>query len=402
MRPTLTAAAIALTLTACATDLDDPPEGEDGTGDLSEATDAKTDGTAERKAAITGMTVWIDPVARIVAADGRAHWVLDARASRNLAAVSAWVPDDAFGAAAITGKRTFTITLRDGHEQHTLLSGMPIFVTLEPVTGEPADAAIWIAPRVARASGSTRISLDPTIAPIWNGGDVIYRGGASLTSGWADLGIATPADTNPQVVMSGARTYRLDWQFAALAAVAAAPGAPVRALATRAGTTVERTAAVELRVARLGLTRRDPRAVWPNRCAATVAACLAALPTGTIDAGACGTYRQVQACGGPTAATGPSGDQLAADLRDWLAPWYAQHGADVAAAGGNSLAAAQAAVDPAGFAEVTDPAEDPYAHDLAVTRVYRHRDVVYPGSDIAWFLAYERASGAFLEAYDFN
>lgn len=66
--------------------------------------------------------------------------------------------------------------------------------------------------------------------------------------------------------------------------------------------------------------------------------------------------------------------------------------------GGNDLAAAQAAVDPAAFDIATDVEEDPYAHDLTRTWVFRHRDVTFPGSDRVWFVSYEKASGVFLEA----
>jgi hypothetical protein len=34
--------------------------------------------------------------------------------------------------------------------------------------------------------------------------------------------------------------------------------------------------------------------------------------------------------------------------------------------------------------------------------VWRHPDVVWPGSDIVWHGAYTRASGELVEVYDFN
>ena len=51
-----------------------------------------------------------------------------------------------------------------------------------------------------------------------------------------------------------------------------------------------------MRVVRLGLTRGDPREVWPTSCDPSVRACLAALPSAESDTAACGSYRQVLAC----------------------------------------------------------------------------------------------------------
>ncbi len=100
--------------------------------------------------------------------------------------------------------------------------------------------------------------------------------------------------------------------------------------------------------------------------------------------------------------TVPDGARLAADLRAALADWYGQHGGDAASSGGASLAAARAAVDAGAFEEILDADDDPQGHDLGRVRVFAHPDVVWPGSDIVWFLVYDRATGAHLEAYPFN
>lgn len=74
----------------------------------------------------------------------------------------------------------------------------------------------------------------------------------------------------------------------------------------------------------------------------------------------------------------------------------------MAGTGANDLAGARAAVQSSLVEEVTDVEEDPFAHDFGTTIVFRHPDVVYPGSDIVWFGAYDRATGGLLEVYDFN
>lgn len=98
----------------------------------------------------------------------------------------------------------------------------------------------------------------------------------------------------------------------------------------------------------------------------------------------------------------PDATRFASDLTIALVDWYAAHGDDVAQMGGNTLPQAQAAVSVELVDEVTDPDEDPYAYDPAVFQVFRHPDVVFPGSDIVWFGAYRRDTGALVEIYDFN
>jgi hypothetical protein len=91
-----------------------------------------------------------------------------------------------------------------------------------------------------------------------------------------------------------------------------------------------------------------------------------------------------------------------ADLRSHLVHYYRQFGADIVTAGGNSLQQAQDAVSLDLVVELAHIEDDPYAHDLDVFRVLRHPDVVFPGSDIAWFGAYHRDTCVLSEIYDFN
>ncbi len=389
-----------LLFAGCLTPDDDLPEGEDGVGDLDETTadpDGKADATSEIRARIDGLTVWVDPA--MVARDGA--WILEGRASRNLDAIQSWVPDDAFATAAITGKRTFEVRFAAGHELDTLLSGLPIFVTVTPTSGDPATAAVWVAPRLTAMTGSSRIYLHTAIEPVWVAYELVYRGAATIATGWGELQVWTDGGPAPQPVATGGRAWRIDGSYEALAGGLGA-GRPVHAAVYKDGVSAEKSASIALRVTRLGLTRLDAAVVWERTCDDDVAACLAALPAGTIDTGACGSYRQVQSCGGLDVPEAPAGVTMADDLRAHLVGWYAQHGADVAAAGGNTLAQAQAAVDAYGFERVELAEEDPEAHDLTTTWVFRHGDVVYPGSDIVWFVAYDKGTGALLRVYDFN
>jgi len=380
-----------LLISACAVEGDDAPEGEDGVGDYDESvTDDKADG-AELRARIDGLTVWVDPVLQHTSAG----WVIEGRASRNLESVFSFVPDDAFATAAITGARTFTVTFEPGHELNTLLSGLPILISVDPLTGANATAAVWAKPRLTNFAGSSRVYLNTTIAPVSVGNELVYRGGASTAVGWSNLAVWGDGGAGPQVVAQPARKYRVDWTYDALVAAQV-----VHASASKNGVTAEKTATLEVAVARLALTRLDPYEAWPRECEADVQACLDTLVG--VDAGACGSYREVQSCGGVALAAAPSNATIVADLRAHLVGWYAAHGADVTAAGGNTLAAAQAAVDPSKLVKITSPDEDPEGHDLGTFHTYRHPDVTHPGSDIAWFVVYSRDTGELVSIYDFN
>ena len=338
---------------------------ESGAADTAEAgEDGKFDSTGELRVRIDGMTLWVDTFARVEGEGDERVYVIDGRASRNLASVHSWVPDDAFGQAEVVSARSFEVRLTSGHEQNTLLSGMPIFVDLTSTTGEPAHAAIWLSPRATRFAGSYKLYVHTAIEPVWSGGELSYRGQVTVPAGWQTS--ATVAGSSAPAVFSlDARHAGIDYTFDQVSR--AMVGTPITITAGDGDEVVQKAVGLSPRAVRIGLTRRDPREVWP-----------------------------------PAQADGPSGETMAGDLRDWLIVHYQNHGADIVASGGNDLAAAQAAVDPAAFEELADPEEDPHGHDFADVRVYRHPDVIFPGSDLVWFVVYERSSGTFLEAYDFN
>jgi hypothetical protein len=359
-----------------------------------EVIDGKAD--TELRVRVDGLTVWIDPA--VTRADGDRPWRLDGRASKNLASVHSFVPDDGFGRATVKSARTFELAL-DDHELNTILSGMPLFVEIEPTSGASATASVWLAPKLGEFSGTSKLRIDSTVTPRWVAGDVIYRGGARVEPGWS---MAVAGDDAPQVFAEPvANRFRIDIHYRQLAPAATAPFT-FEAHNHDGSQSGAKQARVVMATRRIGLTRLDPEAVWQQRCEAKVRTCLQALPASTADAGTCGTYRQVHVCGGLELGEQPAGDRIASDLRAFLVGYYADHGADITGSGGNTLAQAQAAVDPTKFTLVTDPGEDPFAHDLGAFWVFRHPDITFPGSDIAWFAAYEKSTGALVEIYDFN
>ena len=107
-------------------------------------------------------------------------------------------------------------------------------------------------------------------------------------------------------------------------------------------------------------------------------------------------------CAGGSCDAAVDASRFADDLRAALVDHYAQYEDDIVGPGGNTLSQAQDAVDASLVVELTDPEEDPEAHDLSVFRVFSHPDVTFPGSDIVWFGAYDAASGALALVYWYN
>jgi hypothetical protein len=283
---------------------DRPPLGSgDELGDSEDVSDAATASAsrapAELTASVEGLRVQLAPVVTTESIDGATRWRIDGRSSVDLASVASWVPDDAYGEASLTGPRTFSVELRDLSEQNTMASGLPLFLTMTEASGAKAEAAIWFRPRLSAGAGSRRIRFYATVRPVWLGGDIVYRGRLAVDPGWSASILNTPA---PQQVPLEGGKLRLDWAFEPLAATLRQDLGVVRARAQHGAQVVERAAALEVRAVRLGLTRLDPREVWPTLCKPVVCACLAALPVGEPDTEGCGSYREVLACGGPEGA----------------------------------------------------------------------------------------------------
>lgn len=119
---------------------------------------------------------------------------------------------------------------------------------------------------------------------------------------------------------------------------------------------------------------------------------------------ACDPSAVVALAGGvsPQAPSPVDADRFVTDLGAALHDWYTTHGADVAAAGGEPLVDALLAVDVGQVDEVRDPSDTPFGDDLSTTAVFRHPDVVFPGSDRAWFGAYRLSDGSNLYVADFE
>jgi hypothetical protein len=256
------------------------------------------------------MTVWVD--AQLWQASSEPPtWIIEGRASRNLAEVFSWVPDDAFGQAEIVSARRFRIAL-DSHEANSLLSGLPLLVSLRP-TGAPErthTARLRVEPGLGRFFGSSGVFVDQALQPVWLDGNVAYRTHVHVASGAELEGVTTLDGGSQGLERLDSATYRMDWSFERLRQVGLRRVAFVAH--SEDGATLTKWATVQWVVARLGLTTEDPYVVWPSaECRLAVRRCLDGLPGSRRDTGACGSFREVLACGGPFAP--PADDEVVGD-----------------------------------------------------------------------------------------
>ncbi len=392
----LLALGVGLLLSGCGAD-PAPPSGDGeapGPDTAEQVDDGKAD-SVELRVRTGVTTLWVRKLATVDVGPTGPRVTIHARTSRNLASAFSWVPDDAFGTTSVVSARKLEVVLDEGHEINTLLSGLPILVNIDTTTGSPSHytARFQLVPRLGSFHGSSALHPSTVVRPVYVRDEedpLRYRGHVRGDDALSTLSVTGAMSVNPL----SATEVDFDWTYEGLMAA----GFPASNVITLSAAPLEKQAALDLKVLSLSMTTLDPYSVWPDpECKAEVSQCIAA--TAGADLGDCGSYHEVQVCGAQAA---PSADVFAQDLSTHLVEWYAAHGADVAAMGGNTLELAQAAVSASKVSELSDPEDDPYAHDFSTTVVFSHPDVVFPGSDSVWFGAYDRQSGALLEVYDFN
>ncbi len=271
--------------------------------ELSEADDLAL--STELRARAGALTVWFQPVLTSRLIDNRVRWVASGRASRDLAGVFSFVPDDAYAQATLTGPRTFELILDDASELNTVLSGTRLLVRFDVVgSTEAVYAGVQFAPRFGNLTGTSRMSVTPEVVPVYAHGGLTYRGRARTTSAAAILSASTPDDATFLLSRRAvAGQWNVDLSFESLALALSTPGVnadKVEFTLNENGTLRSKRAVLTATVSGLELTTADPYEVWfPTRCTTPVRACLNALPVGTTDFGDCGSYREVDACGLP-------------------------------------------------------------------------------------------------------
>ncbi|MFY2558645.1 hypothetical protein ACN469_13535 [Corallococcus terminator] len=294
LRKLLVACWIVLGMSGCMDSHDEPaPEVELG---VSEA-----EATATRiYATEASLELSFETMGTFETRNGVRSLILKATANRYLKRVFSFVPDDAFGTANIISERRFEVVLPVGHELNTVLSGLPLFITVETFTGTPTNytAKIEVYPRFFDFRGTNAVWIDEKVDPVYvrNGADVlVYRGRADVS---AEALTVTAPDGVPVVAAVDADTYRLDWSYSTVEKAMDPTTLPLTFTVYQGGqATEQKTARLVPRVTVLELTTGDAYETWPTpSCELAVYNCFHSQPPGTTDFAACGTYRQVSRC----------------------------------------------------------------------------------------------------------
>ena len=225
--------------------------------------------------------------------------VVKGRANQDLSSVFSFVPDDAFGMASLTSARRFEILLPDGHEANSVLSGLPLLLSVQPASpgALTRTAQLTLGARFIRFSGSTQLFIQSAVTPVYTPdpvNDLRYRGEVSVPVDTTALEVSTSGGSDPAVSRADADTFRFAWEYESFADTASQDTLPVFFSALRASGLEEfKQAYVELRLTGLQITTGDPYEVWPTpSCEPSVFACVEA----GGDISACGDYRAVKRC----------------------------------------------------------------------------------------------------------
>lgn len=389
---------VGLFLTACVEE-DSPSETA-----TAEFLDGPADGLSTLQLRADGLTLWAEPVATVGQLGDT--FTLDARVSHSIKNVSASVGGISVETRVVSARK-FAVDM-SAQALAANLTEIPLIVRLETTSGKVFHLMFGVQGRFRNTSGSSKIYVWQNILPISKGGTILLRGRVTTRGEFVDVGGSNDDDSEPEGHRESSTKWALDFWPSALPWAGSPTDDALHIWAEAADETrVRRSAEIHFEVVRLGVTSGNPDLAWPAAsCGTRVLACVE--DRGVMgDFEGCGKVQEVQACW-ETLPEDPSQPdpvlipRFADDLRKALIAYYANHGTDVVGSGGNTLQQALVLVDEAAIEEVLDPEEDPHAHDFATTRVFRHPDVMFPGSDIVWFGAYARDTGALVSVYEYN
>lgn len=255
--------------------------------------DGKADSLSSELRSRSGeLSVWLQRGATFETREGRSVLVVRGRASRNLEGVFSFVPDDAFGTGHVVSARKFEIWLETGSELNSILSGLPLFVRVNAIGGVMVQSRFDLAVVLSGFSGSSRVFLDATAAPIYDNG-LRYQ-----------TAVRVPATTTRVVATSGGAAlskladgrFAAEWEYDALVAVLKSGRASKLTVNVTPGN-YTKSAALSVSVTDLQTTLGDPYEVWPSPvCSAEAQTCVDATPLEITNLSACGTYRLVNRC----------------------------------------------------------------------------------------------------------
>ncbi|HEY4121810.1 MAG TPA: hypothetical protein VGM56_28280 [Byssovorax sp.] len=278
-------------LAACAAPTSDSPavEGDDATSAAPTTFEAQ----------IPGFSLWVNDVVQPTTIGSATAWLVQGKTSKTLSGVSSFSPDgDLYGQAQQLSARTFSITI-DTPTMEALVEGTPLELELDVAGGKPVYAELTFGARLEHFSGSSKLYALETVAPVRVGDAVHLRGSASVGSGVSALSI-TAGGAPLALTPMGTHAYAFDLAPSAFLADVRGAAPVVELDATYASAPVQKLASMELRLTGIHVSADTPDVAFPApACDDDVAACLAALPSGQADTGACGTATEVDACDAP-------------------------------------------------------------------------------------------------------
>lgn len=249
--------------------------------------DAEAAARAEVSGAASGITLFVRPEVA-VRADGAL--TVFGRASKDLTSVSAAVDGVAVGSVRRPSVRRFELVVARA-EAERVLAGAPIELALEATAGRERRyvAQVALAARHVEQSGPRATVVEPALAPISVGGQLVFRSrfriGASDTISRARVEVA---GAPVPIVREGARGFRFDLTPSAL--LTAMDDARDRVAISARSTKLTR-----LSLAVAGVEVRVASAPFPAvGCLDATRACVAGAVGDDLEA--CGTYAAVLRC----------------------------------------------------------------------------------------------------------
>jgi hypothetical protein len=337
-----------------------------------------------------GMTLWVSPVAVPDWRYEQQVWLIQARASKNLASAFSYASDDEFGEALLTSARKFEVVV-DSQSMTHLLDGYPLYVELDAASGSQTKyyATLTLAPRFAKFSGSSKIFVESAITPAVVGGSSLFRGRVGLGSGVSGLAVAAGRGAAEPPVEAGNK-WNVDLSWPNLMLATDPVGQLMHFTANGPSGPVAKDATIELAVASLTLDVAAPE-LPEHDCAPDVLACMEALPATTEDASSCGTAIAVKSC--PWQVPAKIGAQrFAHDLTSYAWSWWSDHKADMQ---DNPLLEVLGRIHAGQVFDAPPDETDP------TLTVLGHPDMAFESSDHVWYGSYHPDSGQLQRLWDF-
>jgi hypothetical protein len=252
-------------------------------------TDLKANRSEPQELSVRDATfrVRIQSYAEVDHTSGSPKVIVYGSANTPLESAFSFVPDDAFGEAQVVTPTTFELTLSYGYEINSLLSGLPILISLHDANSTDHYLRLLLKPVFRNFAGDENLFIEKIIDAVYVrdvNNPLRYR--ATAQTKQQTLGTSlVPAD----IGKINRRLWSIDWTY--------------DTFATRLGYTVEfsagearKKAETVVRVARVEMTTDDPYNAWPTDvCEDRVLNCIQA-HSDKYDLSICGNYREVQRC----------------------------------------------------------------------------------------------------------